>query len=299
MNTETTSTTNNFMVALFKDSGNAQNAIRDLHSAGFKAHEIGAAVGEPTAAGADREEHHRSFWQMLFGGGDDYSDENVDTVEDVSDDTTLHLPSSYVDRLRSGSYLVAVLAGARQQEATSILTRNKGEMQSDYARDYANARSPQSTVPAAATTSATRGANERGDRIQLLSERLRIHKERVPTGEARLHKEVVTEQKTMQVPVSHEELVIERAPVSGDVAAQGNVGTASDIRIPLSAERVTVDKQPVVREEVRVGKKTVQETQNVTESVRREELKVENDVKRGKDAVRDTDVTDPLKRKSA
>lgn len=45
----------------------------------------------------------------------------------------------------------------------------------------------------------------------------------------------------------------------------------------------TVEKQPVPREEVRVGKKTVQEEQNINDSVRHEEIRVENDTEKRRD----------------
>src|SRR5947208_15842521 len=80
---------------------------------------------------------------------------------------------------------------------------------------------------------------------------LRTYKERVQRGEVRLRKEVVTESQSIQVPVTREELVIERTPGSGQVT--GEIGRDEEIRVPLSEERVRVEKQPVVNEEVRVG----------------------------------------------
>jgi uncharacterized protein (TIGR02271 family) len=72
-------------------------------------------------------------------------------------------------------------------------------------------------------------------------------------GEVRLRKDVVTESQTVEVPVTREELVIERVPASGQENVTGEIGTDQEIRVPLSEERVRVEKQPVVKEEVRVG----------------------------------------------
>jgi len=47
--------------------------------------------------------------------------------------------------------------------------------------------------------------------------------------------------------------------------------------VPLSEDRVSVEKRPVVREEVEVGKRQVQDTKKVDRDVRREELKVEKE----------------------
>ncbi len=110
--------------------------------------------------------------------------------------------------------------------------------------------------------------------IQLREERLKVEKHPVETGEVRVGKRVVTEHKTIDVPVEREEVVIERRPASGR-AARGDM-TDEEIVVPVKEERVSVTKQPVVTEEVAVGKRKVQETHHVDESVRKEELDVDS-----------------------
>jgi len=112
-------------------------------------------------------------------------------------------------------------------------------------------------------------------RIQLRGEILRTYKERVQRGEVRLRKEVVTENQTVNVPVSREELVIERT--SGTGPASGEIGRGEEIRVPLSEERVRTEKQPVVNEEVRVGKRRVQSNEQVSDQLRHEELRVDKE----------------------
>ena len=90
----------------------------------------------------------------------------------------------------------------------------------------------------------------------------------------RLRKEVVTEKQNIEVPLTREELVIERVPASGE-ARTGEIGSDEEIRIPLSEERVRAEKQPVVTEEVRVGKRAVQNTEQVSDNLRHEELRVD------------------------
>jgi uncharacterized protein (TIGR02271 family) len=107
---------------------------------------------------------------------------------------------------------------------------------------------------------------------------LRTFRERVQRGEVRLRKEVVTEKKTVEVPVTREELVVERVPVSGQEAAEtGEIGSDQEIRVPLSEEHARVDKQRVISDEVRVGKRAVQKTERVSEDVRHEKLRVDKD----------------------
>ena len=69
---------------------------------------------------------------------------------------------------------------------------------------------------------------------------------------------------------------MERVPASG-AAATGEIGTDQEIRVPLSEERVRTEKQPVVTHEVRVGKRTVQNTETVSDNVRHEELRADKD----------------------
>jgi len=72
--------------------------------------------------------------------------------------------------------------------------------------------------------------------------------------------------------------VVERVAVEDREAGATEVGAGEkEIRVPLSEERVRVEKKPVVAEEVRVGKRQVQGTQRVTDSVRHEELRSEQD----------------------
>jgi len=124
---------------------------------------------------------------------------------------------------------------------------------------------------------AVRDAYERT--IQLREERLKVDKAPVQTGEVRVGKRVVSERKTIDVPVEREEVVIERRPASGR-AAEGDI-REEEIVVPVRGERVRVTKQPVVTEEVSVGKRKVRDTKHVSATVRKEELAVdeEGDVK--------------------
>jgi uncharacterized protein (TIGR02271 family) len=120
-------------------------------------------------------------------------------------------------------------------------------------------------------------ADRRVERVQLFGEVLRVHKERINRGEVTVRKDVVTENQTIEVPFTREELVLERIAVSGDTPApSANIGGGQEIRIPLSEEKVRLEKEPVLREEVSVGKREVQDVARVSGDVRREELRVDD-----------------------
>jgi uncharacterized protein (TIGR02271 family) len=114
--------------------------------------------------------------------------------------------------------------------------------------------------------------------MQLREEQLQAHKSTVETGQVQLGKDVVEEQRTMDVPVTREEVYVERHPVDRRPSDRPIDETETQtIRVPVTEERVEVEKQPVVYEEVGLGKRVTQETHQVSDTVRREELRMENE----------------------
>ena len=63
-------------------------------------------------------------------------------------------------------------------------------------------------------------------------------------------------------------------PAAAD-ASGGDIGEGEEVRIPVREEQVNVSKDAVVTEEVKVGKRVVQDTERVSGQVRKEEVKVE------------------------
>src|SRR5208337_2862925 len=133
------------------------------------------------------------------------------------------------------------------------------------------------SAPAGADTGATASRTGEGARIQLREEELQIHKQLVETGKVRVRKEVVTEHRTIEVPVQREEIVIERHAPNGAPVPDSDIGPGEEIRIPVRREQVFVEKRPVVKEEVTVGKRAVQDTERVGGEVRKEEVRVERE----------------------
>jgi len=176
----------------------------------------------------------------------------------------------YEDEVKAGRYLVTVRAGDRATEAWGILNRHGG-----YNRTTAATTTRTATRAAAGTAAATSGSATGGKTMQLKEEELHVTKRPVKKGEVEVRKEVVTEQRHITVPVEREEVVIERRPAGGRAAA-GDLH-AEQIRIPVSEEEVEVHKEAKVREEVTVGKRKVTGTETVGGTVRKEELRVEEE----------------------
>ncbi|WP_059171363.1 YsnF/AvaK domain-containing protein [Bacillus sp. FJAT-27445] len=113
--------------------------------------------------------------------------------------------------------------------------------------------------------------------LKLREEQLDVQKDRVQTGEVRVHKDVVEERESVNVPVSREEVYVERRQVDGLEADAGEIGDDETIRVPIVEEKVEVTKRPVVTEELVIGKKEVQSTERVVENVKREEAHIESE----------------------
>lgn len=97
-----------------------------------------------------------------------------------------------------------------------------------------------------------------------------------PIGRVRLRKYVVTENVTQTVPVSHEEVRIEREPITDADDAVSGVEISEDVQeVELKGERVVVSKETVPVERVRIGTETVTEEQQVSEEVRREQIETD------------------------
>lgn len=81
-------------------------------------------------------------------------------------------------------------------------------------------------------------------------EQLHVGTENVETGKVRLRKHVVTEDVTRTVPVSHEEVRLEREPVA-DAPAAGALGgeLAADEKSTEPVERVSLEKETATEEE--------------------------------------------------
>jgi uncharacterized protein (TIGR02271 family) len=113
-------------------------------------------------------------------------------------------------------------------------------------------------------------------RVSLVEERLNISKRDVTYKEATLVKEPVTETKTLEVPITHEELIVERRPASKSTTSTSDlkppVTSKEEIKIPLKKEEVDVKKETYVKEEVVLKKRRVTETKTITEEVKSERL---------------------------
>lgn len=110
-------------------------------------------------------------------------------------------------------------------------------------------------------------------------ERLRAGTQTVESGRVRLHKHVVTEEQQITVPVRHEEVHVTREPISAEDAraAGGTAGIGDEeVEVILHEERPVVAKETVPVERIGLSAETVQEERQVRDTVRREEVEIDD-----------------------
>lgn len=255
------------VAGIFQQEPQARRALQALREAGFRPDQIGYAT---QAQG-----------------------QSVNLLNDLQNLGLGRESASYYDQeFRAGRPVVSVRADGREQEAHDILHQYGG-----YDYEHQNGLAQPATTDITTDQTAVQGTNvnraavmdasvNQADanaqdefyqprRLQLREEQLNVDKQRVQSGEVGLRKEVITEQKNIDVPVTHEEVYIERRAVTGNPTDTTPIGEDETIRIPVSEEQVNVTKNTVVTGEVAIGKREVQETQQVRDTVRREEARVD------------------------
>ncbi|HKR73550.1 MAG TPA: YsnF/AvaK domain-containing protein [Candidatus Nitrosocosmicus sp.] len=111
--------------------------------------------------------------------------------------------------------------------------------------------------------------------VPLMEERIDVSKQ-TEEDTASTIKKPITETKTIEVPVTHEEISIERRKPTGEqiYTEQKPITSTEEIEIPVKREEIEVNKRPYIREEVVVKKKPITETKEITEEVMTEKVDV-------------------------
>jgi uncharacterized protein (TIGR02271 family) len=125
---------------------------------------------------------------------------------------------------------------------------------------------------------AARVATDEEIRIPVMEEELTATVREQEAGAVRIEKDVVSEQRTLDVPVTEERVRVERRVVDRPVtAADADAFEETVIEVPLRTETVDLQKQARVAEEVVISKEAEQRTEQVSGTVRREEVVVDED----------------------
>jgi uncharacterized protein (TIGR02271 family) len=134
--------------------------------------------------------------------------------------------------------------------------------------------------------------------VPILAEELKIARQKVVTGGVRVHKTVQERTETVDQPIFQENIEVQRVPINQFVEEPPQVRYEGDVMvIPLLEETLVVEKRLVLREEIRIVKrsKTVNQPQQVV--VRREEATLERIQPEAGNQVGDTPVGEQTNRR--
>jgi len=215
-------------------------------------------------------------WDVYGSDGNEIGD-----VEEVGPDyivvekgflfpKTLYIPVSAISSVSEDRVELSVpkdAAGDQGWDAPPAGASMTDETTAEYGdRDYA-------TADAGATMD--RGEATGEGTLERREEQLRVDKQPVQAGEVRVGKEVVEEEQSVDVPVAREEVEVTTRPV--DRPATGEAFQEEQVAVPVTEERVQVGKEARAVEELDVEKVARQDTERVSDTVRREEFRVEDD----------------------
>jgi len=109
-----------------------------------------------------------------------------------------------------------------------------------------------------------------------VEETLQIDKEAVASGTVRIRKTVHAHEEMVDVPLSREEVQVERVPVNRMIEGEVQVRYDGDTMIiPIVEEVLVVETRLMLKEELRVTKRRVTENHPQKVTLRREEATVE------------------------
>ncbi|MCJ0942997.1 DUF2382 domain-containing protein [Mammaliicoccus sciuri] len=218
-----------------------------------------------------------------YGETDNVKDQQDLTREDESSFSRVH--DDDVERERSSLNYDKPNESVEPPTSDETTTRESNFSTSQDEQDtnvytseqsYNNDTQDNNNVGETSYNNETQDNNVDEESVQLHEERLNVGKENVETGEASIDKHVVEEEQEFDVPVEREEVTIERRPVNEKVDEDFNANDDDSVHIPLHEERVKVEKENVVSEEIVIKKNKVQDTEHVSEKVRHEEADINN-----------------------
>lgn len=276
-------TTRSTVVAVFRDSSDAQTAADELKANGFTQDDIylssyssSTTSGSTTSGTGDyHATHHEGgivgWFKRLFGEDDEQDDRG-----------------RYESAVNSGNVLLSVdTTDEDVDRAVSILEKyNPVDVHQEAGRETGSAASAGVGTAGAATTtgkaaksrpSGTRGSTDLPKSIPVVQEDVQVGKREVQRGGVRVYSRVVEQPVEETVRLQEERVRVERQPVNRPVSgSELEAGRDEVIEVQEFAEEPVVSKQARVVEEVRVGKDATERTETVRDTVRRTEVNVEN-----------------------
>lgn len=114
-------------------------------------------------------------------------------------------------------------------------------------------------------------------KLRLRKEELDVAKSKVDIGKVEFGKEIIEEQQVVNVPVIHEEVVVERKSINEPSDQPIGEGDDDHFSLSVSEEKVEVGKHTIVTGEVTAHKREIEENREIKETVKHEEARINKD----------------------
>ncbi|WP_419728338.1 YsnF/AvaK domain-containing protein [Lichenicola sp.] len=278
------------IVAIYDTPAHADAAVRDLQDAGVLPDAIarhGADAGTAPSAGTPTRE--RGFWSSLFGTEPDHDTTVYDrSIESGSSIVTVRVPVEHVARVtdildrhnpidideRAAGYGVGRASSDTAATLQPVTLPNTAGL-AEPGLAPLTGRSPRDTAYAGeADRDGVYGSGEAV--IPLSEEELSVGKRTVDRGTTRVRRFVVETPVEQDVTLHSERVTIERRPVTGRTATAPEF-TDRVIEMSETDEEVVVSKTAHVVEEVVVHKDATDRVETIRDTVRREEVEIDQD----------------------
>ncbi|MEK4947286.1 YsnF/AvaK domain-containing protein [Carnobacterium sp. FSL W8-0810] len=242
--------------------------------------DVGVSTEHADKNNGDDESFMDKVKNVFTMSDDEAENANVDTTDEgyEADESVL---SSYKDDIKNGSIVVLVDDFAEETGAEDFDNSTPlGTMDSADATvppvDSIDTTDTLDTIDTTDYSTVDPTLTDNEEKLQLKEERLDVGTTEVQTGEVNVSKTVNEENQTIDVPVKHEEVTIERHPVTDEAPTDGSLDLeAETINIPVTEEQIDVNKRAVVTDEVTINKETKEEVKEVSDTVRKEDLDVQ------------------------
>ncbi|MFS0561087.1 DUF2382 domain-containing protein [Terribacillus sp. 179-K 1B1 HS] len=195
----------------------------------------------------------------------------------------------YVDELKNGKILLFVDPSAREKLQPEAKTNHEALSTAEKNSLLNGASKAQPGTSALSERNKNKTNNPKAsqtEQMELHEEVVDVDTNPVKSGEVDVEKRTVTDQEEFDIPVTKQEVNIERRPVNKVSEPDKNTGAYAEkdgIHVPVYEEKVDVDKKDIIKEEIVVNKKDVKDNVHVNEKVRREEAEIKDSTKNNKD----------------
>ncbi len=112
--------------------------------------------------------------------------------------------------------------------------------------------------------------------IPVLREELRVSRREIERGGVRVHKRVEEREEVVEQPTYREEVTVERVTLGQPIDQEvGSRQEGDTLIIPVLEEMLVVEKRLVLKEEIRITRRRIEETEQVRIMLREEHVEIE------------------------